>query len=135
MIRNTVKQIFWLISEIFTIIRNTYTLSFWKNLRYNWTCWHKFMSEGYVSIGKPDVDGNVVIETVFYLFGDINVHVQSSLVNPKYAKLISAHIIEMQKFKEQVLYFIPVIISCILHVLVVFFFSFRTVLIILKWFN
>jgi len=78
-------------------------------------------------MAKHGSDGTVVIETVFYLFGDINVHVHSALILQKDEDLISTHIKEMQKFKEQVLYFIPVIISFILNIVLVLFFGFRLI--------
>ena len=133
MIMKLFQQIFWLLTELLTILRITYNASFWKNLRTNWSCWNSFISNGFVSMAKHGSDGTVVIETVFYLFGDINVHVHSALILQKDEDLISTHIKEMQKFKEQVLYFIPVIISFILNVVLVLVFGFRLIVFMMRF--
>jgi hypothetical protein len=84
-------------------------------------------------MAKHGNDGTLVIETVFYLFGDINVHVHSTLILQKDGELILMHIKEMQKFKEQVLYFIPVIISFLLNVIFGLFFGFRLIVFMMRF--
>lgn len=133
MIIKLFRQFFWLLTEILTILRITYRASFWKNLRTNWSCWSNFIRNGFVSMAKHGNDGTLVIETVFYLFGDINVHVHSTLILQKDGELILMHIKEMQKFKEQVLYFIPVIISFLLNVIFGLFFGFRLIVFMMRF--
>lgn len=127
MIRNKILQIIWLINRILTIIRITYGIAFWQNFRNNWSYWTKFISDGYVSLETRDTYGMTVIQTIFYLFGDINVNIRSNLTSQDYQEIIPSHIRQMEKFKEQVLFFIPVVISLFLNVILVFYFVYQII--------
>lgn len=121
MIRNKLKLIIWLINQILTIIRITYSIAFWQNFRKNWSCWTKFVSNGYFTLERRDNEGTIVIQSVFFLLGDINVHIHSSIMAKDFAEIVSFHIKEMQKFKEQVFFFIPVVISLLLNIIPVYY--------------
>ena len=132
MIRNKLNLIIWLINQIITIIRITYSISFWQNFRKNWTCWIKFISNGYFILERRDNDGTVVIQSVFFLLGDINVHIRSNFMAKDFAEIVSFHIKEMQKFKEQVFFFIPVVISLFLNIIPVFYVVYQITLLFHK---
>jgi hypothetical protein len=110
-----INALILLVKTIVTTLGHTYSFSFWRNFPMKVKYWFLLVSKGHFSIEKKENNGSIAIQTIFFLFGDINVKIRQDVVTRGNKDLVALHIREMQKFKEEVLLFIPVVISGILN--------------------
>lgn len=108
-----------LFKEIVIVFSLTYQPLFWRKISINLKYWREMTKNGYLVWRKVNEKENISIETVFFLFGDINVHVNPGKDEDLFNRMVKEQISELHQFTIQVLYFIPVLINLIVHLLII----------------